>query len=105
MLFTPFRQDVEQEREGLESARLLVAQSRKDHSLADRVERELRANCYPALRTVEVTVEECFVVLHGRVPTYYMKQMAQAIALAIPGLRGLRNDLEVTSPAVAHNKS
>jgi hypothetical protein len=68
-------------------------------SLAERIERALRANGYPALRTIEVSVEGCRVVLKGPVPSYYMKQMAQAVTTAITGVQELCNEVEVIPPA------
>jgi hypothetical protein len=68
-------------------------------SLAERVERALRANGYPALRTIEVSVEGCRVVLKGRVPSYYMKQMAQVVSLAVAEVQELCNEVEVIPTA------
>ena len=68
-------------------------------SLSERVERALRANGYPALRTIEVSVEDGRVVLKGRVPSYYMKQMAQAVTLAAAGMQELCNEVEVIPTA------
>jgi osmotically-inducible protein OsmY len=45
-----------------------------------------------------VSASDDFITLRGRVPSYYMKQVAQATALAVTGVRGLRNELEVVSP-------
>jgi osmotically-inducible protein OsmY len=68
-------------------------------SLAERIERALRANGYPALRTIEVSVEGGRVVLKGRVPSYYMKQMAQSATLSIAGVKELCNEVEVVPTA------
>jgi hypothetical protein len=67
--------------------------------LAERVERAVRATGYPSLRTIEVAACERLVILRGRVPSYYMKQMAQATAVAVPGVCEVRNDLDVVAPA------
>jgi osmotically-inducible protein OsmY len=90
---------VELQNDGRASARSLGGRSRTEPSLAERVERALRATGYPALRTIDVSVRGRLVVLQGRVPSYYMKQMAQAIAMAIPAVQELRNDVDVVSPA------
>ena len=34
----------------------------------------------------------------GRVSSYYLKQLAQATALAVPGAHQIRNDLNVIPP-------
>jgi osmotically-inducible protein OsmY len=44
---------------------------------------------------VEVSVFDRCVVLQGRVPSCYMKQVAQAIASEIAGDRQLRNEVSV----------
>jgi osmotically-inducible protein OsmY len=85
----------DEERSASQAAALLVAQSLLDLCLAERVERALRATGYPPLRVVEVSVCGQLVVLRGRVPNYYMKQVAQAVATDVAGVRELRNDVEV----------
>jgi osmotically-inducible protein OsmY len=95
MLLVPARKKVEQERAGFESAASLSAQSRKNQLLVERVERALRATGYPALRTIDVSVQRGLVVLQGRVPSYYLKQKAQAITLSLSGVSELHNDVEV----------
>ena len=70
----------------------------EDTCHAERVLRALRAVGYGPLRRIEVTVRAGVIILQGRVPSYYMKQIAQATALAVPGTDQLRNDLEVGRP-------
>src|SRR5271166_3940636 len=78
---------------------LLVTQSLEDYRLAERVERALRATGYGALRTVRVSVNARVVILGGRVSSYYLKQLAQSAALAVPGAHQIRNDLDVVQPS------
>jgi osmotically-inducible protein OsmY len=66
--------------------------------LAERVERALRATGYAPLRGVEVSANGRLVTLLGWVPSYYLKQVAQEAARAVPGVRELRNDLSVAQP-------
>jgi osmotically-inducible protein OsmY len=77
---------------------LLIQQYQEDLSLAERVDRALRATGYGSLRGVEVTVHGRYVILGGRVPSYYLKQVAQTTALTVPGARHVRNDLDVARP-------
>jgi osmotically-inducible protein OsmY len=70
-------------------------QSREDLRLAERIEHALRATGYGPLRGIAVTVHAHLVILGGGVPSYYMKQVAQAAALSLPGASQVRNDLEV----------
>ena len=44
---------------------------------------------------LKVEVAAGAVVLRGSVPNYYLKQLAQETVLTVPGVAGLRNELEV----------
>jgi osmotically-inducible protein OsmY len=86
------------EKEPFPSSTRLQAQSLEDLPLAERGERALRATGYAPLRGVKVTALGQMVILGGRVPSYYLKQVAQATALSLPGVGQVRNDLEVGRP-------
>ncbi len=73
----------------------LLTQGLEDHRLAERIERALHATGYGALRTIQVSVNARCVILEGRVSSYYLKQVAQATALAVPGGHQIRNGLDV----------
>jgi osmotically-inducible protein OsmY len=49
------------------------------------------------VHAIEVSVMGRLVILRGRVPSYYMKQLAQAAVLDVPGVHELRNDVQVVS--------
>jgi osmotically-inducible protein OsmY len=83
------------EKETLQETARLLSQRQEDLRLAERVERTLRATGYGPLRCIEVAVRARLVILTGRVPSYYLKQIAQTVALAVPGTHHVRNDLEV----------
>jgi osmotically-inducible protein OsmY len=72
-----------------------LAQGLVDLCLIERVERAIHATGLPPLRAVEVCVGGQQVVLKGHVPSYYMKQLAQAAAMDVAGVRELRNELQV----------
>jgi hypothetical protein len=99
MLMMPFRRHSESKRHGIEEVLSFVVQHRTKLSLGDRIERALRATGYSALRTIEVVVQGRWVVLQGLVPSYHMKQMAQVVTLAVPGVQQLCNNVEVIPPA------
>ena len=82
----------------LKTVRLLT-QSREDLSLAEHVERALRATGHQPLREIKVTVHARIVILKGRVPNYYLKQVAQATAMTGPGVHQVCNNLEVGPPS------
>lgn len=50
---------------------------------------------YGELRRVQVECDCDAVTISGRVPTYYLKQLAQSIALDVPGIGQIRNELHV----------
>lgn len=71
------------------------AKSFLDSVSVEAVGRALCATGYPALRDIQIEVERGTVVLWGRVPTYHQKQMAQAAAQRVAGVRGIANGIEV----------
>ena len=66
-----------------------------DRKLVDLVTRALTATGHKALRTLEVEISGGIVILWGRVPNYYQKQLAQEAAQRVEGVRGIANGLEV----------
>jgi osmotically-inducible protein OsmY len=64
-------------------------------ALASRIAEVLKASGYPVLRSVVVEYHEGVVVLRGRVPTFYLKQVAQTLAGKMRGVDELVNRLSV----------
>ncbi|MDA1231720.1 MAG: BON domain-containing protein [Planctomycetota bacterium] len=64
-------------------------------SLAEKVIQSLAATGYMPLRNVTVVNVEGLVILRGRVPTYYLKQMCQSVAMSVNGVHEVRNEVEV----------
>jgi osmotically-inducible protein OsmY len=102
LLTLPARERTDEEIDAARGVALLLRQSKEDLCLAECVERALRATGYGSLRGIEVTVHARLVILDGRVPSYYLKQVAQTTALAVPGVRQVRNDLDVGQPQPRH---
>lgn len=73
----------------------LARQTSHDRSLADQVKRVLDSTGYRALGATQVVVQRRVVILKGDVPSYYLKQVAQAVAMKVTGVRELRNDVQV----------
>jgi len=69
--------------------------ARDADALAFDVELALRATGYLALRSLAVVVRDGVVVICGRVPNYYMIQMANAVATCAAGVRQVRLELDV----------
>lgn len=63
--------------------------------LTAEIERALHATGYGLLRGVAIEIHCEVVFLRGRVPTYHMKQLAQAAVLAVPGVCEVRNELDI----------
>jgi len=55
----------------------------------------LRQSCIPALRRLTVEEESSALVLKGRLPSYYYKQLAQEAVLPFLGGRELHNQVVV----------
>ena len=72
-----------------------AVQALEDVRLGERVARALRASGHGPLREVGVTVCARVVTLEGRVPSYFLKQLALASALAVPGAHRVCNELKV----------
>jgi osmotically-inducible protein OsmY len=70
------------------------------------IEREtlsrLRHHGYLALRDVSCNARDSVVCLRGRLPSQYLKQVAQSIAENVHGVRTVRNFIEVP-PTVRSN--
>jgi osmotically-inducible protein OsmY len=99
LLILPAREPTAEETNAVQAMARLLAQSLQDLRLAERVQRALRATSYLPLRGIDVIVQARLVILVGRVPSYHLKQVALATALAVPGAQQVRNDLEVGRPS------
>lgn len=61
-------------------------------------EERLRDSGYFALRDVVCMAYEDVVYLHGRLPSYFLKQLAQEIAAGVEGVRRVINRIDVLRP-------
>jgi osmotically-inducible protein OsmY len=59
------------------------------------VRRALRSTGYPHLRRLQVSMIDDEIVLRGKVPTFFMFQMAQATVMSVAFDKKLRNELQV----------
>jgi len=59
----------------------------------------LKAHCYLALRNISCEFLDGTLTLRGCLPTYYLKQMAQASVGEIEGVRRIVNEIEVMPSA------
>ena len=69
------------------------------HSDPQFVQTAIRAALHLAghaeLRRVQVEFDGDAITTSGRVPTFYLKQLAQNIALNVPGIERIHNELQV----------
>lgn len=59
------------------------------------VESKLRESHYLALRVVTCQFHKGVLILRGRVPSFYLKQVAQSVVRNIEGVAQIDNRLEV----------
>jgi osmotically-inducible protein OsmY len=64
-------------------------------ALVDAVRTALQETGRGWLRRIVVSVEAEAIVLRGTVPSFYLKQMAQTIAMGVSGSAVMRNELLV----------
>jgi hypothetical protein len=60
----------------------------------------LRRSAHFELHDVSCDFSGGVLTLHGRVPTYRLKQLAQASVADVPGVVEVHNRVEVTTPCV-----
>jgi hypothetical protein len=53
---------------------------------------------YLPLRNIECRLDDGILLLRGRVPTFYLKQLAQTIGHSLNGIRRVINELRVDLP-------
>jgi osmotically-inducible protein OsmY len=74
-----------------------VAEILEDLRLAETVDRAMQETGYLHFRDIRISVSGRVVTLKGRVPSYFLKQVAQNAALGVLGVEVLHNDLEVVT--------
>ena len=58
---------------------------------------QLRRSSYLAMRGVSCEVQAGTARLHGRLSTYFLKQVAQTIVAGVEGVRMVANQIEVVA--------
>ena len=67
--------------------------------IVDRAENCLRHNPYLANKNVHCDFHEGVLTLRGCLPTYYLKQLAQAALGPVSGIQSIVNEIEVMGGA------
>jgi hypothetical protein len=69
-------------------------------AIQHQVEDRLRRSPYLALRDVSCLAHDGVIYLHGCLPSYHLKQIAQEIAAGAAGVCRVVNRIEVSAPSV-----
>jgi osmotically-inducible protein OsmY len=79
-----------------DSSNLAVASVKdRDRHLQHQVRQTLQGTGYVALQRIDCRVENGVVELLGEVPSFYCKQVAQAVVVALSHIRRVENRLRV----------
>jgi len=70
-----------------------------ESELSHAVRRALYETGYAPLFNVECVSQGPTVILRGQVPTYYLKQVAQSVAVRLCGTTQVENQIEVGNPS------
>jgi osmotically-inducible protein OsmY len=71
--------------------------------IAEIAQAALRRSAYFELRNVSCDYSGGILTLHGHVPTYHLKQIAQASVAEVPGVVEVHNRVEVTASGAFQN--
>ena len=64
-------------------------------SVQERARKAFEQIGYQQLNNVDCEVIEDEIVLRGVLDSFYLKQVAQSVAVKIPGVRSVKNEIEV----------
>lgn len=70
----------------------------RDRETAQAVRARLSESGYYYLRTLHCRCHEGKLALRGRLPTYYLKQVAQSLAARVPGVESIVDEIEIAEP-------
>jgi osmotically-inducible protein OsmY len=70
---------------------------RADRALQSRIQSALEASGYDQLRNLGVLVDAGEVILRGRLPSYYLTQLALTKAMRVEGVARVRNEIQVSN--------
>jgi hypothetical protein len=76
-----------------------IAPSPADGQVLCEARKMLQSSSHYFLRTVQCEFDGGVLTVRGRVPTFYLKQLAQALLARVPGVDRLVNRLDVCNPA------
>jgi osmotically-inducible protein OsmY len=65
--------------------------------VVEEVRSQLRGNPYQALKQISCEYRDGTLILHGRLPSYYLKQVAQTAVARVAGVERVVNHIEVAT--------
>jgi osmotically-inducible protein OsmY len=68
-------------------------------AIAEMAERKLHSKPYQALKNVSCDWRDGVLVMRGRLPSYYLKQVAQEVVARLDGVDAIDNQIQVVNPA------
>lgn len=74
-------------------------------TIRERAQNQLRNLPYSSFRKISCDFFEGRLILRGRVPSYFLKQLAQTIAAQVGGVESIVNQIEVQMPQSALHSS
>jgi len=75
-----------------------VPSSSQPRDIAQQAEERLRGNSYLALRNISCEYREGVLTLRGRLPSYYLKQIAQNLVAELDSVHTLVNAIDIAIP-------
>ncbi|QEG36932.1 BON domain-containing protein [Bythopirellula goksoeyrii] len=66
--------------------------------LAEKVKNSIDKLGYPELKNIRCRAHQSDIHLQGHLASYYLKQVVQTIAIKVPGVHKVINDIEVSFP-------
>ncbi|MBL8826856.1 MAG: BON domain-containing protein [Planctomycetaceae bacterium] len=66
-----------------------------DSQIRERVQRALQSSGYRPLQRIRCHVDGGVVELQGRLPTFYLKQLAQSLVVKLGEVQAVNNTIEV----------
>ena len=78
-------------------------QSSRDDRLVRAVEERLRACHYWHLQSITCERKEGLLTIRGRVPSYYLRKIAEVLASQVDGVDEIMNVIEVVGPDTWHH--
>lgn len=79
------------------STRSIHERMEHDQHILEQVNKALHRSGYDQLRSVRTYCHHGRIVLQGKIPTYYLKQVAQELVRSVSDVRDVDNDLHVVS--------